>query len=293
MSLDHLRGVAREAVLWTPEDRIDFINAERWIGYGAAKQVLTEVQDLIDFPRNLRMPCRAVVGDPNNGKTMLLKECTKRYPCKEETVDGECHLPILVFETPSQPKESRLYSSILTALRVAHREDASPEKLLPKVLEKMCDLGIRVLMADEFHNMLHGAAKDQRQFLASLKSLLNALRVAFVAAGTHDIITALATDGQFVTRFEKIVLPKWSINTESRRLLASLETTLPLAEPSGLANSVELAQSIVLGGRGTIGGITTLVKKAAIAAIRGGIEKIERDQIEAAINEMREREVVA
>lgn len=293
MNLEHLRGRAREAVLWTPEERIHFVNTDRWIGYGAATQVITEVKDLIEFPRNLRMPCRAIVGEPRNGKTMLLQECAKRYSSREDTSDGECHLPLLVFETPPEPDEARLYSAILTALRVAHREDSSPERLLPKVIEKVFDLGIRVLMADEFHNMLNGPAKNQRQFLAALKSLLNILRVAFVATGIQDIVMALATDGQFQTRFEKIALPTWSLNTESRQLLASLETTLPLAQPSGLANSVELAQAVILGGRGTIGDITSLVRKAAIAAIRKGKEKIERDEIEQALALMHARRVMA
>jgi hypothetical protein len=291
MTLDHLKGSAREAVLWTPTDRIDFINTERWIGYGAATNFLAEMKDLIEHPRNLRMPCRALVGDPNNGKTMILRECIKRYPPEED--DDECHLPVLVFETPSAPSERRLYSEILKSLRVAHREDAPPEKLLAKVVDKCYEVGVRLLMADEFHNMLHGSAKDQRQFLASLKSLLNVLRVSFLAAGTHDIITALATDGQFVTRFEKLALPKWGLNNESRRLLASLEMTLPLAAPSGLANSVDLAQAIVIGGRGTIGGITTVTKKASICALKRGNEKIERIDIEEAVAQMREREVIA
>ena len=292
MNFNHLRGLARNAVLWTPEDRIEFIRADRWIGYSSAKNILAEMKDLIDHPRNLRMPCRAIVGDPDNGKSMLLQECAKRHPVKEDGND-ECYLAVLVFETPSEPSEGRLYSEILKALKVAHREDAPPEKLLTKVIEKFYVLGIRLLMADEFHNMLHGPSRNQRQFLAALKSLLNVLRVSFIVAGTHDIITALATDHQFVTRFEKLVMPKWGLNNEARRLLASFEAVLPLAEPSGLANNVGLAQEIILGGNGTIGGITKVVKRAAIETLRSGKEQIGRTEIEAAVAYLRKREVIA
>ncbi|BAO28288.1 TniB family NTP-binding protein [Sulfuritalea hydrogenivorans] len=292
MSFDHLLGVAKDAVLWTPEDRIDFINEDRWIGYSAAATILTEFDDLVEHPRNLRMPCRYVVGDPDNGKTMLLHQCIKRHPFREKEGD-ESHVAVLVFETPPVPDEGRLYSQILKALRVAHREDAPPEKLLAKVIERFSELGIRLLMADEFHNMLNGSASHQRQFLASLKSLINTLRVSFVAAGTEDITRALATDSQFITRFEKLALPTWGINKETRSLLSSIEKTLPLAEPSGLADDRDLALGIILGGKGKIGGIVKVAKKAAIAAIRGGKEKIAKDIVDKVVAELREREFAA
>ncbi|MGA9393740.1 MAG: TniB family NTP-binding protein [Azonexus sp.] len=292
MSFEHLLGAAKDAVLWTPEDRIEFINEDRWIGYSAATTILTEFSDLIDHPRNLRMPCRAIIGDPDNGKTMLLGQCIKRHPWRER--DGEeSHVAVLAFETPSAPDEGRLYSQILKALRVAHREDASPERLLAKVIERFSELGIRLLMADEFHNMLNGSAANQRQFLASLKSLINTLRVSFVAAGTQDVVRALATDSQFITRFEKLALPKWGINEETRSLLSSIETILPLAEPSALANDKSIAVGIILGGQGTIGGMTRVVKRSAVAAIKAGKEKITKDIVDKVVSELRVREVAA
>lgn len=290
MTFDHLRGAAKDVVLLTPEDRIDFILEDRWIGYSAAKNTLREFDDLIDHPRNLRMPCRALVGDPDNGKTMLLRRCIKLHPRRERD-DEESHVAVLVFETPPAPDERRLYSRILSALCVAHREDAPPEKLLAKVLERFAELGIRLLLADEFHNMLNGSASGQRQFLASLKSLINTLRVPFVAAGTTDILRALATDSQFFTRFEKMSLPRWGANDETRSLLTSFEVTLPLAKPSGLGNSKELLDPIVRGGKGTIGGITKVVKGSAIRAIRSGQEMITKTIVDKTVEEIRAREM--
>lgn len=291
MSLDHLRGSAREAMRLTPRERIEFIQKDRWIGYAAAKTILSELQDLTGHPRNLRMPCRVVIGDPTNGKTMLLQECMKRNPAVVSESD-EARVPVLIFETPPKPSEARLYSEILKAYRVAHRTDARAEELLPKVIDRVVSLDTRLLMADEFHNMLNGSSNDQRQLLASLKSLLNALRIPFVAAGTRDAMRALATDGQFVTRFEQLALPRWGLNQESRRLLASLEETLPLAEPSNLAGR-ELGEALILGGGGTIGGITALTKQSAVAAIKSGEERITRKTVDAMIEKLRARAVVA
>lgn len=291
MSFEHLKGAAREAMTLSPQERIEFIRKDRWIGYEAARAILSEVQDLVNHPRNLRMPCRLVVGDPDNGKTMLLQECMKRHPQAVSEAD-ETRLPVLVFETPSEPDEGRLYSAILSALRIAHRPDASPERLLGKVIDGVESLDVRVLMADELHNMLHGSPASQRQFLASLKSLLNMLRRPFVAAGTRDAVLALATDTQFVTRFEQLALPRWGVNMEARRLLASLENMTPLAKPSNLAGK-ELAEPIILGGGGTIGGIVKLAKRSAIAGIMSGAECITREIVDETLAGIRSRTVAA
>lgn len=292
MSLDHLKGAARDAVLLTPADRIEFIKTERWIGYSAATSILSELTDLVDHPRNLRMPCLAIIGDPDNGKTMLLRRCIVRHPSRERG-DEESHVAVLLFEMPPEPDEGRLYSQILRALLVAHRPDAPPEKLLAKVIERISELGIRLLMADEFHNMLNGSAAHQRQFLTSLKSLINMLQVAFAAAGTDDIVRALATDKQFITRFEKRKLPRWGVNEETRNFLASIESTLPLAEPSNLGNIPSLTRAIVEGGANTVGGIAKVTKKSAIATIKAGKEKITKEIVDQVVSELREREVVA
>jgi hypothetical protein len=292
MSLDHLKGAAKDAVLLTPADRIEFIQTDRWIGYSAATNALTELDDLVDHPRNLRAQCLALIGEPDNGKSMLLRRCIARHPSRERG-NEESHVAVLFFETPPEPDEGRLYSQILTALLVAHRPDAPPEKLLAKVIERISELGVRLLMADEFHNMLNGSSAHQRQFLASLKSLINTLRTSFVAAGTDDIIRALATDKQFITRFEKVKLPRWGVNEETRSFLASIESTLPLAEQSNLANSPSLTRAIVEGGANTVGGISKVTKKSAIAAIKAGQEKITKEIIDQVVSQRREREVAA
>lgn len=272
MSLDHLQGAAREAVSLAPAERIAFIQTDRWIGYTAASTILADLEDLLGHPRNLRMPCRMVVGDPDNGKTMLLRELAKRHSGSTSET-GEERIPVLVFEVPPEPSESRLYSQILTALRVAHREDASAERLLPKVLDRIRGLDVGLLLADEFHGMLNGSSSNQRQFLAALKGLLNALRIPFVAAGTIDVVRALATDTQFVTRFEKRALPRWDFNQESRSLLLSFEKMLPLAKRSDLAGR-EVGLPILRAGGGTIGGIGKIVRQSAIMAIKEGEERI-------------------
>lgn len=292
MSGEHLKLEAvRDALSLPTKDRIEFIRTDRWLGYRAATDILTELQDLIEHPRNLRMPCRAIIGDANNGKTMLLERCKHVNPPRADDED-DVFVPVLAFQTPSKPSEARLYSEILKALRVAHREDARPERLFGMVVDRLYSLGVRLLLADEFHAMLLGGPKDQRQFLGSLKKLLNTVRIPFAVAGTHEVVRALAADSQFVTRFERLALPRWGRNQETRRLLASFEQILPLPEPSNLAGQ-EMATPIIQAGGGTIGGIAAIVKRSAELAVTAGQVRVTREIIDKVVAELRNRAVTA
>lgn len=269
---EHLHQKAKDHLEDLHEDRIDYILSDWWIGYDEATEILTELDGLIRHPRNLRMPCRVIVGDSQNGKTTLLRRCIKLHGT-ELTEDNEPIVPALLFETPSAPDEGRLYSSILSSMFVAHRQDAAPELLLAKVIDRLTMLNVRLLMADEFHNMLQGTPRNQRQFLASLKSLLNVLKMPFIAAGTVDVVNALATDPQFVSRFEQLVLPQWGTNLTTRKMLKSLESLLPFPKPSDISDQ-EKAVLIIGASGGTLGGIVDIVKKAAVMATKNGTDSI-------------------
>ncbi len=285
----HLHEHAIDKLHDMPEERIEYIQTDWWIGYDEAKGILKELDDLINHPRNLRMPCRALIGDSQNGKSTLLRRCFVHNEVKY-TEDEQIIFPAIIFETPSEASEGRLYSNMLNALGVAHREDAAPVRLLAKVIDRMTTLNVRLLMADEFHNMLQDTPRNQRQFLASLKSLLNMLKLPFVAAGTQDVARALATDTQFVSRFEQLTLPRWGANETTLRMIGTMERLLPLPEPSGLTTQ-EKAVHIIGASGGTLGGVVDVVKKAGIAAILKGRNSIDLPILDEVIKKRNERKI--
>ncbi|HQQ63867.1 MAG TPA: TniB family NTP-binding protein [Pseudomonadales bacterium] len=285
----HLHENALRRLNDSPGERIDFILSDWWIGYDEANIILTEMDRLITHPRNLRMPCLAMISEANNGKTTTLRRCLKLHGT-EYTDDDQIVLPVLFFEAPPEPDEGRLYSSILSALAVAHRQDAAPEKLLAKVIERLTMLNVKLLMGDEFHNILQGTPRNHRQFLTALKSLLNQLKLPFVAAGTPEVITALSVDAQFVTRFEYLELPRWDINQTTLRMIKSIERQLPLSQPSGLAEK-DKAIPIISSSGNTLGGIVNIVKRSAVAAIQNGQNFIDQATLETTINTLNKRNI--
>jgi hypothetical protein len=84
--------------------------------------------------------------------------------------------------------------------------------------------------------------------------LSNELQIPIVVAGTHDAFNAIQTDPQLANRFEPAPLPRWTMNEDYLRLLASFEVGLGLEQPSHLIEPALATKILVLTG-GTIGEI--------------------------------------
>ena len=106
-----------------------------------------------------------------------------------------------------------------------------------------------------------------------IKYLGNELEISIVAAGTHDAFNAILTDPQLANRFEPALLPRWTMNDDYLRLLASFEVALPLEHPSRLIEPPLATKILSLSG-GTIGEISTLLSRAAFMGVERGIERI-------------------
>ena len=182
----HLSAEAAALLEASLEDKLEFLHRDHHIDYPASDYILRELQDLVDRPRSTKPECRAVISDSDNGKTTL----TKHFLRKNPIVLDEADFPIakvLWVETPPAADEGRLYSAILTGLGVNHRADAPPERLEALVHQETAIQQTSVLILDELHAMLNSPARQQKQFMASLKRLSNVRQLSIVACGTHDV----------------------------------------------------------------------------------------------------------
>lgn len=278
-----------EVVGKSAAERIAHVQADRWLGYDDAVAILKELDDLMRHPRILKMPCRIITADSDNGKTALLNRFVTTHATAAEESDNP-HVPVVRFDTPNFPDEGLLYSSILTSLLVAHRPNGAPEVLRAILVERMTELKVRMLLADEFHNVRSARDKHTREFLIALKSLLNTLCIPFVAAGTQEAVTVLASDRQFTSRFQSLHLPEWSNQPlNGLRLLAGLGAWLPFPEPS-LLHTQAIAPAILNKCR-VVGDFVSIVKGAAIMAINDGSPSITLGHVTAAIAQIEKRRI--
>ena len=284
MNDKNLTNEAFEYLSKSDEERILYCKKDHWIGYGAAVKLIEILVDKFLDPPQMRHEGLLIYGDSNNGKTAILKRMYELHKTKLDyvTKDGEAiyEIPIIYFQAPTIPDESRLYSLILDELCV-------PQKRTDKVVVKanlakhyLNKLGTKMILIDEIHSALRGNLNKQRTFIDDLKQLSNSLSLTIVLAGTREAYSALSIGNETGSRFPALELPRWNNDKKFRSFVATYERCLPLKEASNMAENSELLNTLFYQSEGLIGKTVNLLKKAAIKAINSKREYISVDDIE-------------
>ncbi len=278
----HLNAAAHGVLDLPAAERIAHLRRPRWIGYPRAKQLLNKLDDLLTHPKTHRMPNLLIVGNTNAGKTMLANRFVQLHPADDNPQGDAVIVPVLAIQAPPGPDEGRFYNAILEVLFAPYnpRERVAQKQI--QVLRILKQIGLRMLIIDEVHNVLTGPVTKQRQFLNVLKYLGNDLQIPLVGLGTPEALRAVQADPQLANRFEPAALPPWQLNQEFQMLLASFERTLPLREPSRLAEE-QMARHLFALSEGSLGELSVLLTSAAVSAVQSGAERID-EQVLAAID---------
>jgi hypothetical protein len=284
MNERNLTNEAFEYLSKSDEERIVYCKKDHWIGYGSAVKLIEILEDKFLDPPQMRHEGLLIYGDSNNGKTAILKRMYDLHKTKLDyvTKDGEAiyEIPIIYFQAPTIPDESRLYSLILDELCV-------PQKRTDKVVVKanlakhyLNKLGTKMILIDEIHSALRGNLNKQRTFIDDLKQLSNSLSLTIVLAGTREAYSALSIGAETGSRFPALELPRWNNDKKFRSFVATYERCLPLKEASNMADNAELINTLFYQSEGVVGKTVNLLKKAAIKAINSKREYIIVDDIE-------------
>lgn len=276
---DHIHSDFRHIMSLSDAERIAFLDEPRWIGYKSAQQVLETLQGLLHKPVRPRMPNLLLVGDPNNGKTTVVRRfqdvCGQGYVNE----DAEPVKPIILAEAPPSADEKGLYISILERFFTHYRATDPVSKLRYQVIHLFRACHVKMLIIDEFHSLLTGSAIKQREVMNSIKLLCNELAIPIVGVGTREAVRVLHTDPQHASRFDVISLPGWELNQDFQRLLAGFEKVCPLKNPSRL-HQPELAALLHAISEGNIGNLHRLLVECAQDAIKTGREIIDKPVIQ-------------
>lgn len=261
------------------KERIHRLKKPFWIGYPNAKRALSMMDELLNYPKTHRMPNMALVGETNNGKTMILEKFYRSQALDEKSFVENPRLPILLLQTPPEPDEGRLYSDILLKLfsTSGTRETASSK--LQRIQTLLSSLKTQMIILDEFQHALAGTGKRLRRFLNGIKYIGNELSIPIVVAGTLETLAVLQSDPQVANRFEPMILPRWEMDHDFQRLLATIEPKLGLEKSSNL-HEPQLAKRIIDESEGTIGEIMKLLRTLSKEAIMSGSECITLEMLE-------------
>lgn len=272
--VDHLSQAAQAALRLPDNQRIERISGARWIGYTRAQEILTKLDDLLTYPRQPRMPNLLLYGATGNGKTMIINRFIARYPAHDNPSGDAVVAPVLAVQAPPLPSESRLYDAMLEALFAPYKPRDHVSKKQFQVLRILRGVQTRMLIIDEVHHVLVGSINQQRVVMNAVKYVSNDLQIPLVGVGTLEAVRAIQADPQLASRFYRAELPLWRMGREYRKLLASFERMLPLKHPSNLSRE-PIATKLLAMTEGTIGELSTLLKTAAISAVRTGAERID------------------
>lgn len=270
----HLDPSYRRYAALPDRERIEWIQADRWIGFDQAQAALDRLNALLDYPARDRMPCLLLYGDTGMGKTKIIRKFERAHPPTFCQATGVTRRPVVVAQIPPEPVERDLYRELLASVDAPALAGGTLAREKDVCRSLLRTVEARLIVLDEVNGMLAGTFRQQRIFLNALRFLANDLRAPLVCAGTDLARQALLTDAQLAERFEAFHLARWKNDRAFATLLKSLAAILPLRAPSDL-ESAEVRARIYALTAGVTARIFRLIETAAEQAIRSGKERLD------------------
>ncbi len=278
-TLSHLCTATRTEAMLDHRTRMRSLQRDRWIDYPRATEALQRLERLLNAPERERMPCMALHGDSNIGKTLIVSKLRREHPSTFDEIKGVERRQIVAMQMPATPDQHRFYAALLFELGAPHSATASLTTLERLARDLLRRIAPRMLIVDEVHHLLAGGHREQRASLNLLKYLANDLKFSVVVVGTSDALLALETDAQMRSRFTPFEIPRWRESDEFRRLLSAFERVLPLRRASNLAQR-GVVEFLLAASGGLTGEISRLLNEAAELAIGDASERITMKHLE-------------
>ncbi len=275
----HIHPDFRHIMGLPAKERIAFMDHPRWIGYFMANRIIETMRGLMEKPARPRMPNLLIVGEPNNGKTTIVRHFMELHGQGYVNEDADPVKPVILAESPPSADEKGLYIALLERFWATYRATDPVAKLRYQVIHQFRACHTRLLIVDDLHSLLTGSAIKQREVMNAIKLLCNELMIPIVGVGTREAVRILHMDPQHSSRFDVVSLPLWELNQDFQQLLASFEKVLPLKESSRL-HQPELAIALQAISGGNMGDLHRLLVECATEAIISGAERIDKKIIE-------------
>lgn len=274
----------------TDDQRILFARADKWVNYPRAAAVLDRMNELVRWPRNSRMPSLLVVGESGIGKTQIVRRFASLHPEYFDEPGQKLTRPVVIIQMQSTPSDRVFYIALLHAIGAVHGPRIATADAMFMAVRLYREIGVRMIVFDEAHNMLAGSFREQRRVLTQLRWFSNELSISLVCLGIDTAREALAADTQLARRFGMIQLAPWVPDADFRGLIATIIRHLPLVAPSVLDTAA--LQAIIRVTRGNTARIFEMMADLAVRAIVSGTECITPDAIEHWQPSLREQSLV-
>lgn len=255
------------------EQRIAEVRKDFWVGYTVAKNILADLDDLMNYPRKIRMPNLAIIGDTNNGKSFILDRFVAKHSKPFDPNEENTTLPIVHIRLRAKADEARFYNAILSSLFASGPDRESVDSKLDRIHRLLFQLETQVLVVDEFQHSTCGTKSKIRELLNAVKNVGSDRKMSIVIGGTPEVLNALSSDTQIENRFIPRHLKRWCLDDEFLSLLATIQIKLKLKKHYDLTDESIAKRLLILSG-GIIGDLVDLLVYLAVHAIRTEAEAI-------------------
>ena len=222
--------------------------------------------------------CGALLGSSGVGKTSVVDHYRRLHPPEEtETASRQ---PVLKVSVQPDASPKGIASDLLLALGDPAWSAGTVQTLTNRAVKLLKHCGVELIVLDEFHHLFDvDRAKVMTKASQWLKVLIVNTGIPIVVCGMPEaeyVLRAEHTERRFKQRLTLRCFT-WRSPQGQREfcgMLKRLDDTLPLEDPSGLAEA-GMAGRFYLACRGVPDYLMTLVRGATAEAIHRGSERIE------------------
>lgn len=261
------------------EERVELILRDRWVTYPQGAAALEQLAELLRGARRTRMPSLLVFGEPDIGKTTVIRKFMRGREHVFYEGSGRKIAEVVAVEAPPVADEARLYGAILDAVGAPVPRGGIVE-LERATYGQLARLNTRLVVIDETNNLVIGSAGAQRRTLAALRRMANQLALSFAYFGTAEALNAIMSDPQGEGRSQPFRLTRMTNDADYAAIVRAVVAYLPLQCASPCAD--ELVQVVHELTAGSPGKTFRLLNAAAVRAIDTGAEQITTDLLRSA-----------
>ncbi|HUW54547.1 MAG TPA: TniB family NTP-binding protein [Rhodanobacter sp.] len=274
----HLAATVHAQAALGKQERIAIIRGDLVVRYPAVAHMLSYTRWLLDGPSQTRTTGMLVTGPVGAGKTTFARLVQRTYARKS----GADAVPIISISLTGARHTRTVYGRILEALNGPVKNSHRTSDREATVVRLLKTVRCRALIVDEVQDVLAGSVQEQRRALDAIKFLMNELQLPILALGVTAAAEAFRSDMHLDARFKRFELATWDVGEPFANFLRSVMRLLPLREPSRLDTEAAMKFMVKHSG-GSLDGIMTLIRQAAVHAVVSGEERIESTTLQKAL----------
>ncbi|WPH20802.1 TniB family NTP-binding protein [Variovorax paradoxus] len=266
------------------EERLAFISRDRYLSFHQTDAIMKAMNRLYRQETSIRAKGMLLVGESLIGKSFLIDQFKKEHPA-DDNIDGDSAIVPVVHITVAGRARADLYREIMGSLNARPAATAKPDAVRVDCIELMKSVDMRVLIIEEFQDLLVGTTTEQDVALNHVKYIMSQTGRPIIAAGVEMAANAVNRSTQIKSRLREKRLRRFELNKEYLEALVMWEKTLPLRRASNL-DDIVIAQDIHARSDGVTGRISELLQVSAELSIEDKSECITTDTLARADEEI-------